>query len=78
MNDLGLTIRRTYKALRVHGSPFVKGQAWLLMKRDRGPRRFIAGPKGTVCTDDRVALLAELRLLALNHFPATYVANFDR
>jgi len=78
MKDLDMTIRRTYKVLRVHGSSHVKGQAWLLMKRDRDPRRLIAGPRGIVDTGNRVQLLAELRLLVLDHFPATFVAKFDR
>lgn len=78
MKDRDLTIRRTYKALRAHGSTVIQGQAWLLMRRAQGPRRFVAGPAGTVRSDDRAALLAELRLLALRQFPATFVANFDR
>jgi hypothetical protein len=78
VKDRDLTIRRTYVALRTNGSTITKGQARLLMRRAQGPRRFIAGPNGVVCTDDRAALLADLRLLCLRHFPAAYVANFDR
>jgi hypothetical protein len=78
VKDRDLTIRRLYVALRVSGSPITKGQARMFMRRAQGPRKFIAGPSGTVCTDDRAALLADLRLLCLRHFPAAYVANFDR
>jgi hypothetical protein len=79
VKDLDETIYRAYRLLRRHGSVVTAALAWSVYRRAQGPRKFVAGPNGVLRTDDKVALLAELRLIALRQFPAAFVAaKFDR
>ena len=79
--EMDTTLRAAYAAVRQHGSPVKKGQAFYLWRRFFGdhPTTFFAAPDGTVWRSDKATLLAELRLLMLRQgMPVGFVGRFDR
>lgn len=76
--DLNDTLRAAYQAVRRHGSAVRKAHAYYLWRR-LDTTSFVVASDGTVTRFDRVALLAELRIMMLRQgMPLGFVARFDR
>jgi hypothetical protein len=81
VDDLDSLLRVTYGYIRRHGSTVARGRAYFLWKHALGkrPTTFIASTNGVLWRNDRVALLAELRLVILReNLPVECVMAFNR